>query len=453
MNKKISTLLLVSSLYACSSANYENLNKSFNTNFNAGNYQSAATDMSKNLSDKNEKGEEILKDSPYLAGLSIGTADLFGKSYSDSIKYFDIADKAARNGTTDDYDVKMYEKIMYNTYSTYAAMNAEPSSAKMYLNKADKAQKENKVANKKAISDFKNNEKVKLASSKLGINVDKFLNNAMKATETKQNTNKINPKCMPDEGYRSEIEQKALANFTNVYTTWLYNLFASAEGLNNIDDKNFLQANLCDKNKYIVSDSQVAASNTPTVWVVFENGLVGEIAKKQVSIQNPLVNPNFNFPINISVPEVKETPAPYSKLTVNGVNTEFLADMNSVVSAELEQRRTGHVVKNVIFELGKLTSAITTCGGLDKPCGSFQKLAAEKIMKQETPFDTRSWTSLPKEVQMVRIDMPKNRTLNLSVDGMNIAPVVIPQDVIQAIVVVRIPSKNATPAVIINKLK
>lgn len=452
MNSKISVLLLASSLCACSSANYEKLNKSFSANFSTGNYQSAAVDMSKQLADKNEKGEDILKDSPYLAGLSIGTADLFGHSYSDSMKYFDMADKAARNNTTDSYEVKMYEKIMYNTYSTYAAMNAEPSSAKMYLNKADKAQKENKIANKNAINDLKKDEKVKLAASKFGINIDDFFGKVMKATETKQ-VSKINPKCMPDEGYRSEAEQKALANFTNVYTTWLYNLFASSEGWNNIDDKNFLQANLCDKNQYVVSDSQVAASGKPTVWVVFENGLVGEIAKKQISMQNPLVNPNFNFPINISIPEVKEISAPYSKLIVNGVNTEFLADMNSIISSELEQRRTGHIAKNIIFELGKLTAAIGACGGLDKPCAGFQKMAAEKIMKQETPFDTRSWASLPKEVQMVRLDMPQNRKLNLSVDGMNLAPVVIPQNIRQAIVVVRIPSKNATPSVLVNKLK
>ena len=83
----------------------------------------------------------------------------------------------------------------------------------------------------------------------------------------------------------------------------------------------------------------------------------------------------------------------------------------------------------------------------------FQKMVAEKIMKQETPFDTRSWASLPKEVQMARLDMPQNRKLNLSVDGMNLAPVVIPQNIRQAIVVVRIPSKNATPSVLVNKLK
>ena len=185
MNSKISMLLLTSSLCACSSANYEKLNNSFNASFNAGDYQSAATNMEKGLISTNEKGEAILKNSPYLAGLSIGTADLFANSYNDSMKYFDMADKASRNGNTDGYDVKTYEKIMYNTYSTYAAMNVDPSNVQMYLNKADKAQKEAKVENKDAVNNAKKDEKLKEAK-KLGIDFDSILSKAMKETETKQ---------------------------------------------------------------------------------------------------------------------------------------------------------------------------------------------------------------------------------------------------------------------------
>ncbi len=465
MYKKIPSIFMMSLLCACAGS-FDKANESFTKDFNAGQYEKAATEMANTLKAENKNGKPQLKDSPYLAGLQIGTASLFSKNYTNSMKYFDIANSSVKAKDTDGYDAKTYEKIMYNTYFSISAMNADPDNARVYINKASKAQKQAKNENKKSIEKLteknkeeeKNKESAENFLKEMGVNFDGIIADINSASAS-EDTSVALPQCKTNtDGHRSDAEQKALADYTNIYTTWLYNLVDSSAGKYNIDDQNFLIANLCGRNKYVYDDSDVASSNKPTVWVVFENGLVGSVESHTMQFPNPFdLNKQITSPLKIKWAVLKENPAPYTALKINNdVNTEFLASMDSIVDRNLKDMKTSYIVKSALWEIGKIAVAAKLCHKDD--CSPLSLAMAIGALATEYPFiETRSWTSLPKEVQMARIDMPSNRKLDMSLLNENgtsqLETVNIPDDINQAIVTVRMPTVGAKPSVIITKLK
>ena len=70
------------------------------------------------------------------------------------------------------------------------------------------------------------------------------------------------------------------------------------------------------------------------------------------------------------------------------------------------------------------------------------------IRSAEKPWDLRSWNSLPNEVQVARVEMPKDRTVVINQNY----EVVIPDDIKNAAVFVRIPTDNAQPSIVVGKL-
>ena len=463
--KKISNLCLMSLLCACAGS-FEKANENFTKDFNKGMYQKASVEMANTLNDGQEAGLPKLKDSPYLASLQIGTASLFANNYKASMAYFDTADKSVRNNDTDGYDAKFYEKIMYNTYSAVSAMNSDPDNVQMYMNKASKAQIEIKANNKSSIDkEAKKNKEEQEKKAKaeaflksVGMSFDSIVSQANKTSESEDSVISL-PQCKTDEeGYRSDAEQKALANYTNTYATWLYNVFASADGKDNVDDQNFLKANLCGRNKYVYDDAKVAASNKPTVWVVFENGLVGSVEEHTMLLPNPFdLTKEIKSPLKIKWAKLKENPSPFKTLLVNDkVNTEFLASMDAIVDRDLKNLKTSYIVKSTLWEIGKIAIAAAACN--KKSCPPLGLVGAIAALATEYPgVETRSWTSLPKEVQMARLDMPKDRTLKLSLignDGLTRNnSIELPANMTQAIVTVRVPTVDAIPSVVVSKIK
>jgi len=420
-------------LTACSSGDFEKLNTTFQADFNKGNYQAASTNLVKATAAKDDDGNDTLGENTYLVGLQAGTASLWANNAKESVKNFEFAEAVAQEKLENEsgYDPKYYESIMVQTYKSVASLSeSDVDTATVMLNRANEMQNRALEKNSEAIKGLM--DKLKEAASKVpdlkDIDLTKKIQTAQKQLD-------------------GNVQIKAATDYMNPYTSYLYGIVKAVDGNSMGDSALQRVAEQAPKNKYVKTDAE-AAKGKGSVWVVFENGLVGAI--KPISTEVSLIG---QWNMNIAIPTVDATKAPVSSLTVKSGNTtaktEFIANLDSVVATELKEHETVNIIKSMIFELGKMVVVAGACGGLKDSCSGYGLMMAQRAQAAEYPWDLRSWTSLPKEVQVARVDMPSNKVINVS----EVGDISLPKDAQFALVIVKKPTAEAKATYIVTKLK
>ncbi|MFQ6778118.1 MAG: hypothetical protein ACLRFI_02375 [Alphaproteobacteria bacterium] len=428
MNKVV--CIFISFILAACVDGYENAHYQFIRDFENGNYQEAQNIMQQNTVDI---GKDI-----YLGGLQCGTATLWTTQQDNMC--FDVAGAVLKNPEIDDSEYKMkdFEHIMLKTYVGIQELQNASANIKQTLNQAYSLQVQN-VQN--------NDDDIYEAQQKLKEYYD--------SVPGLPNIDDIVHSIDAELSVQSDIVVP-MKDYVNPYTTYLFALWDSLNGDKN-NGYNYLKRveKFVPDNKFIASDRNAIESGKNYVWVFFENGLVGQIKTRFLA---PQILQSFD--IRLSVPDVFPGSLALPEIEIktendNVVKTEFLASIDSVLKTDFDKYKTANIIKSVGFELAKTAAAITAGVGVghairkhDKNTGNnIGLLVGMFIMNVEKDWDLRSWDSLPSQIQIARIEMPKNRMLDI-----NGITVKIQEDIRNAAVFVRIPKYGAKPGIIVGKL-
>lgn len=443
-------------------ASYGSKKEAFHQHFNVGNFEEASKVMytkadTPNLEaaaksgDKKSEGEVLPSDfsdlgsMKFFIGLNGGTAAMYSHKYKDCDALFGVAEECIVTGDTDGYNPKYYEKVMLNTYRALALLQAgDVNNAKVEFNRASASQSEAVRENKKEISKLKEE-----ASQK----------------EYAQNVNVA--KGVLDNEYKEFENFKPYADFANPYASYINGLFLTLNGSKSDIENGILDLkrakSMVPDNKFIKSDIQMAEnlanhkSITPTIWVVYEDGLISEIEKQHFAIPF-IINGNVKL-AHMALPKMVPMAAAYPSIQVSAnkkmVSSQSIVDMDRVMKTEFKNRYPAEVAKAVIWMTVNLVAQEAAQQALGKDNQGWGAVAALAIGAVSNPVEVRTWSSLPKNIQIARIAMPKNRKIQLfDSEGKAISQEIeIEKGINQALVYVRIPTIAAVPAVSVTKLK
>lgn len=250
-------------------------------------------------------------------------------------------------------------------------------------------------------------------------------------------------------------------DFVNPYATYLSGLFFCVNGevasdytkcntmlkrVSGMAPDNPYVAHDVAMSQALVEGKATESTTKPTVWVLFENGLAPKVDEFRLDL------PLFIFDshgavstISFAMPilETRDEALPYIFVT-NGTKlyrSELLCNFDSVMQAEYKALLPITISKAVASTATKaLAQVIAQQSG-----GELAGLAAGLFTSIMTQADTRSWLSLPKNIQLVRVPKPKNNTLQIKApNGTTIANILLP-DSANALVHIRIPTAGSMP--------
>lgn len=372
-----------------------------------------------------------VSNSPYLDNLSCGTDTMWNGRHNQSLDCFDMAE----NSDTGGYQVKDYEKIMLKTYSGLDELALENNSANQSFRQAYSLQAQTVQENSNEI-DRKEKEFEKSARKIPGMpSLGSIVNDV-------------------NEQLNRDAQVAAMRDFVNPYTTWLSAIYDGTANKDYANAANYLNrvAEFAPDNTFVKTDMDAIRSGKNFVWVVFENGSVGQLYEHALA---PLGLQAWN--INLTVPDLARGKSALPYLEVSGTRTQFLASMDSIVKTDLLKHRKDHIISSVIFEVSKVAAAggvvVGTGIAAHKNQNSSQGLlvlggymAASAIMNMKKDWDLRSWQSLPYNIQIARVNIPSSRKLSIS----SVGEIEIPNGIKNAVVFVRI--SNEYNNVVIGKL-
>ncbi len=392
-----------------------------------------------------------------LWSLQLGSLERLSKNYSQSNEYFDKSedmlkyfdyqnetiDSAAAIVTNDNivpYVGEEYDGIMVNTYK---ALNF------MALGKEDDA----RVEFNRAI------ERQRRAADKFAQDIKK-LDKEIEKEDDKDNStvkeNVDNPEIQKliQERYSNVFDFKAYPDFVNPFTTYIAGIFFDLIG-------DYSKATTLLKESYgMVSDNDYIGEDFALteqvldgkkefknmVWVVFENGM-GPI-KEEIRIDLPLfVETNKVKYFGIALPQLAFREQAFPYLTVEGgdksCKTEVVANMDRVVQTEFKKDFKGILTRAIISATSKAVAQYALSKQKNKGAGMASLLMAAYSFAT-TAADVRIWTTLPKNFQVARLDIPEDRIITISPPDTQSFKIEIPP-CNNSLVYVKIPFHQAKP--------
>lgn len=344
------------------------------------------------------------------------------------------------NASIVDYNPMTMDSIYLYSYTLMNALaQNNKDEAKIQVNRAYNVQQ-------KAVEEFnKEIQKQKEANSE-------------DLAQIQQEARAANQKNISDvmSKYKEFERWNGYANFVNPYVTYMSGLYFMTNGKSNSDYEtasNYLKrvSGMSHNNSFVKKDLALAdklASGTqkslqPTAWVIFENGLVANFEEFRIDLPIFIATDNVKT-ASLALPYPKQRESAYDNISVsNGktkVTTEVLADIDNILIAEFKKRLPIIVTKAVT----KLTIQTISQAVAQDQFGDFGGIAMSVYSVITTSADTRSWYSLPKNVQLAKIKKQGNE-LTLNIGGQN-RKVKVTQEG-HSIIYVRIPVKNAEPTI------
>ncbi len=344
------------------------------------------------------------------------------------------------NASMVDYNPMIMDGVYLHAYTFLNALSQDnKDEAKIQINRAYNVQQ-------KAVEEFK-----KEIQSEKEENSSAF---AQMAADVKAASQKNIAEVM---GKYKEINRwKGYSNFVNPYITYISGLYFMTNGTSNSDYEtasNYMKrvSGMVNSNRYVKQDLNLAnklAAGTqkkiaPTAWVIFENGLVANFEEFRLDLPIFIATDNVKT-ASLALPYPKEREAAYNNIGVsNGkqkVTTELLTDVDSMFMAEFKKKLPTIVTKAVT----KLTLQTVAQAVAQNKLGDLGGIAVSVYSVATAGADLRSWYSLPKNVQLAKINKSGSE-LTLSVGGKDYKTEVSADG--NSIVYVRVPVAGAEPVI------
>lgn len=369
-----------------------------------------------------EKSAELIQEDLESIGLVRGTVEVVA------------------NASIVDYNPMIMDGIYLHSYTLLNALaQNNKDEAKIQVNRAYSVQQ-------KAVEEFK--KEIQKQNEE----------NAKDASEMEKNAQIANQKNISDvmANYKEFERFNGYANFVNPYVTYMSGLFLMTNGHSGSDYEtasNYLKrvSGMVVNNNYVKQDLSLAnklASGTqkkivPSAWVIFENGLVANFDEFRLDLPIFIATNNVKT-ASLALPYPKQREIAYNNISVsNGkkkVKTELLADIDNIFMAEFKKKLPVIVTKAVT----KLTLQTVAQAVAQDQLGDLGGITMSVYSVMTAGADTRSWYSLPKNVQLAKIDKKEN-SLTLNIGGQDYK-IEVPKDG-NSIVYVRVPAAGSEPVI------
>ncbi len=198
---------------------------------------------------------------------------------------------------------------------------------------------------------------------------------------------------------------QAYPDFVNPFTTYMAGLFFLSQ--NDVSKAwNLLRdcvamnpKNLQFRRDFqLVEDLAQGKKTKNYIWLLYENGKIAQ--KDEWRFDLPLSsNNNKTVWLNMSLPVLKERSSSYPFLFLNGQKTELVADMDRVAKTEFRMKLPVIITKAVVRTISKTVMQAQL--GEKNELLNFG-LGVFNVLTNRS--DVRSWQSLPKNFQAVRIE-------------------------------------------------
>ncbi len=369
--------------------------------------------------------------------LNSGLTNRFDQNHSASIKAFDESEWLIKhyqeqmlnadlgqgassvlvNDTTRPYVGTQYDGVMANTYKAidYMAMG-DVDGARVEFNRAIDRQRRAKSFYAEMIE--KNRVAIKKEEGKEngGISTDDGMPAADKALQEK---------------YPSLYSFEAYPDFINPMVSYLAGIFALSEGDNQKAESLLKEAyGMNQNNSYIAEDLAYvdalldggAQSEVPFVWVIIEDGLAPVKSEWRMDVPIWIFSNNLNY-VSLALPRIHPRASAFDGYSIadgDRVNSSrLLSDMDRVVMTEFKKEYP-EILRRALFSA--TTKAVVQyqmqrqAQNSDGNAGlafALASLAATVYTIASTQADTRTWTTLPKRFDLIRLERPENGKITL----------------------------------------
>lgn len=345
-----------------------------------------------------------------------------------------------------DYEGRAYDGIMLNTYKAlnYLTLN-QPDKARPEMVRAYQRQQDAVEANKKRI------EEAQAAAAK-----DKNSQTIAKA----QNDNKFQAQIAKVSDGLDGI--RTYADYVNPFTVYLDGLYFMANSADNSDleraRKSLERASqMAPKNQYLKEDLAQVTNALPgqplpaVTYVVFETGCAP--VRDQIRIDVPIIISKVSY-VGAAIPTLKPQGQYIPNLTVEAsgarLNTELVASIDAVVAKDFKNELPVIITKTVAATVVKAVAAYAVNDSAQNAGGNLGGLLAQigtAVYEMAVNIaDERTWTTLPKEIQVARLPTPADRKIELTTPNGMKSSVVVGEGTLNVVYVKSI--SNSTPLLV-----
>ena len=327
------------------------------------------------------------------------------------------------------YEGRVYDKVMLNCYRGLNFLQlGDDQGARVEFNRVLRRQEDAVALKRKRIE----RQETAIADEKTGNSRGRSL------TEDGRVTSRI------DSVYRFLDKYKAQAPYVNPYAVYLRGLYFATRAKDNSDLETARHAMtqalaMSGENPFVKADldrieQQFTGQQAETmIYVLFETGRAPRREQKQIDIPLYFVG-DGNVPyVGIALPVLVSQFNYVSSLNVvaggKTVQSRRLADMEAIISREFADELPTITAKTLLSSASKAAVAYAVNRAARKKDNEFGLLAlvATSIYQAAVNVaDTRTWTTLPKEVQLCSLSMPADRKIKLSGAGLNSEIVIQP---------------------------
>lgn len=398
--------------------------------------------------------------------LNSGSAKLFCRDYGESIKAFDESEALMKhyreqllasdisqtlssmlvNDAAMPYRGSEYDGIMVNTYKAIDYMMlGDREGARVEFNRAVDRQRRAKAFFAEMIA------KEREAMLK------KEQENRAEGGSMDVSGTMANPQidARLRQRYPSLYAFTPYPDFINPMTTYLAGIFAMAEG-NSAKAHTLLKEayGMMPENPDVRADflrveALLDSRNVPEepmVWVLFENGLAPLLREWRMDFPAFIVSRELTF-VSVALPRLELRSSACTHLLIDdGVRehpTRPLASMDRIIQTEFKKMYPSTVRRALFSAMVKTVIQFQA----RQQGGDLAGLAAAVYQIASTRADTRIWSTLPKEFQLLRFRRPESgNTVIRMPGGRVIADLRLPKRN-HILVYVKIPTNTAVPSV------
>ena len=321
------------------------------------------------------------------------------------------------------YTGRSYDRILTNTYKSMIYMLlGDFESAHVELNRALNRQREAVANNAKRIE--KSIEEAELAKSGELEGEDGKKAGSYDIDSAQEDANVIGLNAGVETALEGRI--KAYENYVNPYNVLLEGIFYM-HVKNQLGDserarKSFERlAAMVPENESVALDYADAENNTPQqniTYVIFETGLAPYRSQTRVDIPTFIVTSNLSY-VGAAFPTIHFIDDYHSSLAFKAdettYHTQIVSSMDSVVGQAFKNEWPSILTRTLISTATKaiLDAAIQNAAEQSfGDTGKFLAMVATAATQASVNIaDTRTWRTLPKEFQYVRIENPESGKL------------------------------------------
>jgi len=443
-------LLLMPFFVGCNAP--KNQLNTFNEQFRSCDYEKSIQ-FAQSKMGKIQKGKKPKKDD-LLWALQVGSVERLRQNYQQSAEYFDKSEELLNyhdyqnelaasvastvvNENVIPYKGQEYDGVMVNTYKALNFMKqGKDDLVRVEFNRALDRQRRAREKFAKEIA-----------------KVQSEIEEQEKKGRYQVRQSVENPKVesIITEKYPSLYEFKAYPDFVNPFTTYLAGVYFTLvgdyskaidllkESYGMVPDNDYMAGDLALVERILNGQQQLQ----DTVWVIFENGL-GPV-KEEFRVDLPLfiVTSKVKY-VGIALPKLKFREQAYPYLSVkaagNTYPTQQIADMDRVIQTEFSKDFKAILTRAIISATAKAAAQYV----LDQEGSSKAAIASIVVAAYSfatTAADVRIWTTLPKDFQVARLNIPDDRIMTIEPPGGTPVQIQIPPCK-NAMVYVRIPFKE-----------